>query len=188
MNANLLAGVFAMAAVAWGQSAKTWSPPRMADGQPDLQGVWSTATTTPLERPAELAGKTTLSAAEAAEFQKKAIYDVDGDRRDGGGAADVGRAYNEFWRERGQVVPDLRTSLIVDPPDGRVPALTAEGRDRIAARESASRTRVSANPWEDYPAWTRCITRGVIKIGSFYSSSHQITQSPGYVVISQELI
>ena len=102
-------------------SGQTWKAPRTADGQPDIQGVWSTATTTPLERPAEFAGKPTLTPAEAAEYQKKAIYDVNGDRCDGGGAADVGRAYNEFWRERGKVVPDLRTSLITDPPDGKIP-------------------------------------------------------------------
>ena len=79
-----------LAAVVAGQSTKPWTLPHTADGQPDIQGVWSTATTTPLERPAEFAGNSTLTAAEAAEFQKKAIYDVNGDRRDGGGAADVG--------------------------------------------------------------------------------------------------
>ena len=81
-----------------------------------------------------------------------------------------------------------RTSLIVDPPDGRVPALTPEGQARVAARAAAARTRQDAHPWEPYGAWTRCITRGVIKIGSFYSSSHEIIQAPGYVVILQELI
>src|SRR3984885_6009395 len=112
-----IAGILLAAVVASGQSSKTWAPPRTPDGQPDIQGVWSTATTTPLERPAEFAGKATLTAAEAADYQKKAIYDVNGDRRDGGGGAGVNRAYNEFWGGRGKVVPDMRTSLITDPPD-----------------------------------------------------------------------
>ena len=111
-----------------GKPAKTWILPRTPDGAPDLQGVWNNATLTPMERAKEYEAKPFLTAAEAAEFEKKELYSVDGDRRDGDGAADVNRAYNEFWRERGRITPDRRTALIVDPLDGRVPQLTAEAR------------------------------------------------------------
>ena len=95
--------------------AKTRTPPRTPDGKPDLQGIWTNATVTPLERPRDLAGKEFLTQTEAAEFEKQAVYDANGDRRDGTADADVGRAYNEFWRDRGKVVSAMRTSLIVDP-------------------------------------------------------------------------
>src|ERR1700674_2308914 len=102
-------------------AAKTWTPPRGPDGHPDLQGVWSFATLTPLERPSELAEKRVLTDQEAAEFEKQTIARSNADRRDGGIEADVSRAYNDFWYDRGtKVVGTKRTSLIVDPPDGRV--------------------------------------------------------------------
>jgi hypothetical protein len=103
-----------------GKSSKAWTVPRTPDGVPDLQGIWNNATLTPLERAEEYEGKPFLTAAEAAEFEKKELYSVDGNRRDGGGGADVNRAYNEFWRERGRITPDRRTALIVDPHDGLV--------------------------------------------------------------------
>src|SRR3989454_6556296 len=118
---------------------KTWSPPRTADGKPDLQGIWSNATVTPLERPNEFAGKQFITEKEAAEFEKKAVYDANGDRRDGAADADVGRAYNEFWRDRGKVVSTMRTALIVDPPDGKVPPVTPEAQKRNADVAAARR-------------------------------------------------
>src|SRR5690348_4011083 len=178
------------AAVAAAQSKKPWTPPRTSDGQPDIQGVWSTATTTPLERPAEFAGKATLTPAEAAEFQKKAIYDVNGDRRDGGGAADVGRAYNEFWRERGSVVPDLRTSLISDPPDGKIPPLTPEARKRQADRAAAARGHEFDGP-ENRSVQERCLlatNAGPPMTPANYSANYQIVQGPGWVVLVNEMI
>src|SRR5439155_8588738 len=106
---------------------------RASAAKPDLSGIWTNATVTPLERPKEFAGKEFLTKAEAAEFEKQAVYDADGDRRDGGAEADVGRAYNEFWRDRGKVVSTMRSSLIVDPPDGKVPSVLPEAQKRNAA-------------------------------------------------------
>ena len=102
-------------------AAKIWTAPRTADGHPDLEGIWSNATLTPLERPRDLAGKEFLTEQEAAAREKKLLEELSTDRRDGGAEADVGRSYNELWRERGKVLQ--RTSLIIDPPDGRLPPL-----------------------------------------------------------------
>jgi len=161
--------------------AQKYVAPRTPWGDPDLEGLWSNQTSTPLERPGALRDSSTLTPEEAEEREEAARLNADRPPAPG----DPG-TYNAFWRDPGKAL--TRTSLIVDPTDGRLPALTAEGRERVAAREGAGRARASENPWEQYPAWTRCITRGVIKVGSFYSSSHQIFQAPGYVVISQELI
>ena len=157
-RAVLVIGMLA-AACAAGQTsgqtpgqAKSWTPPHTPDGQPDLQGLWTNATLTPLERPTDLAGKQFLTEQEAKEFAKRALNDVDADRRDGGGVTDVNRAYNEFWRERGNVTADRRTSLIVDPPDGRVPALTAQAQKLVAARADAARTNGCLDAWKCFVA------------------------------------
>src|SRR6185295_18689087 len=97
------------------KTTKTYTPPRTPDGKPDLQGIWNSATLTPLTRPKEYADKAFFTPEEAAEFEKAELKSVDADRRDGGAAADIGRAYNEFWRDRGKVSPELRTSLVIDP-------------------------------------------------------------------------
>ena len=128
------------------RNARQWTPARTPDGQPDIQGVWTYSTLTPLERPAELAGKAVLTEQEAAEFARQTIDRVSTDRRDGGGSADVGRSYNEFWRDRGNVVKTLRTSLIVDPPDGKVPALTPEAQKREAERAEFARLHPADGP------------------------------------------
>jgi hypothetical protein len=161
--------------------AQKYRTPRTPWGDPDLQGLWSNQTSTPLERPGSLVDRQTLTKEEAEEREEQARRSADRPPS----AGDPG-TYNSFWRDPGTAL--TRTSLIVDPADGRVPALTAEGQARVAARAAAERTRAQGRPWEDLGAWTRCVTRGVIKVGSFYSSSHQIVQAPGYVVIVQELI
>jgi hypothetical protein len=94
--------------------------------------------------------------------------------------------YNSFWFDRGKGLN--RTSLILDPPDGRVPAYTPEATQRLAAERAERATRGPADSYADLPPWTRCITRGWNGIGSNYSSNTQIFQSPGYVVVLQELI
>src|SRR5467141_654419 len=132
------AGVLVILAAPPAPAAKSWTAPHTADGQPDLQGIWTNATITPLERPKELAGKELFTEQEAAEYEKRVLEETNKDRRDGPPESDVGRAYNDSWWDRGtKVVPTRRTSLVVDPPDGRVPALTPEAQKADAARIEA---------------------------------------------------
>jgi len=162
---------------------KNWTPPRTAWGDPDLQGQWNSQTSTPLERPltGPLAGKETVSDEEAETLETKHLGSFDNAPQ----AGDPG-TYNAFWRDPGRAL--TRTSLIVDPPDGRVPALTPEARTRAEAERADRSTRGPADTYEDMSSWTRCISRGWNGIGSDYSSNYQIFQSPGYVVVLQELI
>jgi hypothetical protein len=158
--------------------------------QPDLQGIWTNATITPLERPKDLVGKEFFTEKEVAEYEKRVLDESNKDRRDGSPEADVGRAYNESWWDRGtKVVPTRRTSIVVDPPDGRIPPLTAEAQEAAAARAAALR-RPAAGP-EDRGLPERCIlwpTAGPPMLSSAYNNNYQILQTPGYVVILIEMI
>ena len=100
-------------------AGKKFVTPRTPWGDPDLQGVWNDATSTPLERPGGVTGKNVLNDEEAAEFQNQLEYNLTRDRRDGGNDIDVNRAYNEHWMDarRLKITADRRTSLIVDPPE-----------------------------------------------------------------------
>src|SRR5207248_8444152 len=114
-----------------------------AQTPPDLDGVWTFSTLTPLERPAEFAGKPSLTDREAAEFEKRTIERNDRDRRGQNAELDVNGAYNEAWFERGTRLAVVngrrRTSLIVDPDDGRVPPLTPDAQRRAAERAEERR-------------------------------------------------
>ena len=111
--------------------------------QADLQGIWSNATITPLERPADLAGKPTFTPEEAAAYEKQVVERNNVDHRTGNADADVATAYNQFWYDRGtKAVGTRRTSLIVDPPDGHLPALTPEGQnERMRSGNGCRNTR-----------------------------------------------
>ena len=165
--------------------------PRTADGKPDLQGVWTSATLTPLERPADLGNKQFFTKEEAAQWTRQFLQANNRDRRDGPAQVDVGRAYNEFWFSRGDaVVPTLRTSLIIDPPDGKIPALTPDGQQRAAARAEAQRLHPADGP-EDRSLAERCINwpvAGPPMIPGGYNNNYQIVQGPGYVTIVVEMI
>ncbi len=150
-------------------SADVSTPIRTPWGEPDLQGVWNYSTITPLERPRNLAEKQVLTEEEAARLE------ADTARR---------RVNDRYWWDRGtKVVEDRRTSLIVDPPNGRVPPLTPEGRQRVAA----GRVRGTDGP-EQRSLSERCITRTLPRLPALYNNNFQIFQAPGYVVILMEMI
>jgi len=162
-------------------STTAWTPMRTPDGQPDLQGVWTNATLTPFERPAELAGKATLTEQEVAAIEKTASQNrVDRPPKPG----DTG-SYNQAWFDSGTAwLSNRQSSLVVDPPNGKVPVkASAEAqRDYDLAH--------IADSYEHQTTWERCITRGV-PAGMFpagYNNAYQILQAPGYVVILSEMI
>jgi len=179
-------GVAGVALLALVMSSSRVTQAADADRHPDLQGVWSFATLTPLERPAEFAGKAELTAEEAAEFVKRSLERSDKDRRDGGGAADVSRAYNDFWWDYGSSA-SRQTSLVVDPPDGRIPAMTESARLRATGYPRDDR---NDNP-EERGLAERCIigfNSGPPMMPSAYNNNVQLVQSPGTVVIVNEMI
>ena len=177
--------------------AKAWKATRTPWGDPDLQGVWNDATSTPLQRPNELAGKDVLSDEEAQDFQQQNAFNLTRDRRDGGSAADVNRAYNEHWMDsrRLKITEDHRTSLIVDPADGRIPPqvpLSPERQKARAARAEAN-ARFNAglpNEYLDMSLPVRCIIRtdSPPYLPTIYNNNFHIFQSPGYVAIAPEMI
>jgi hypothetical protein len=100
----------------------------------------------------------------------------------------VARSYNEFWRDRGSgVIASRRTSLIIDPADGKVPPLTPEAQKRVAATAAEMRQHATDGP-EYQSLWVRCITRGLPMLPGPYNNDFQIVQTPGYVVILHEMI
>jgi hypothetical protein len=167
--------------------------PRAADGHPDLQAVWNFSSLTPLERSAEFAGKPTMSLAEAAQFEKTVTERNNADRRDGGVAADLARAYNDAWYDRGTHVAIVngvaRTSLIVDPTDGRIPALTPDAQRRAEQRAQLRREHSSDGP-EDRSLAERCLgfNAGPPMLPGPYNNYMQLLQFKDHVIIFNEMI
>ena len=156
------------------------SEPRTPWGDPDLQGTWSYASLTPLQRPTNLADREFFTPEEAAA--RNAATSVDRPPRPG----DTG-TYNALWFDRGTIDPNLRTSLIVHPPNGRLP-LRPEMEDRLASQREY-RSLHPADSWLDRSPWDRCITyHGVPPISTGYNNTYHIVQSPGYVAILVENI
>jgi hypothetical protein len=165
------------------KTARSWTPPRTPDGQPDIQGVWTNPTITPFERPAAQSAKAFLTEEEAAALEKRTIdRRVEADGRPARG--DVG-SYNDFWMDSGtRVVGTRQTSLVVEPADGRVP-VTKE-----AEKTKDDRDARSTDSYEFMSVWDRCITRGIpgAMFPAGYNNAYQIIQTPGYVVIAHEMI
>jgi hypothetical protein len=172
--------------------------PRAADGHPDLQGVWTNATLTPLERPAAFAGKATLSDAEASEWEKMQQDEVaaadgkaDADFHRRAGSGETG-GYNALFIDRGSEMARVdgvkRTSLVIDPPDGKIPALTPEARKRLQ-----SMRRGGADSARDRPLSERCLlsfgsSSGPPMLPVLYNNNYQIIQTPEVMMIDVEMI
>ena len=174
----------ARASRAAGPAAKRSALPRTADGRPDLQGTWDFAQLTPLERPGEFAGKDTITEEEAEQFAQRRVETTHKDRRDGGATVDIERAYNDFWWDFGTRIA-TQPSLVVDPPDGRIPPLTPAAQERIEKRRNHF-----DNP-EERPLAERCIlgfNSGPPMVPSAYNNNVQLVQTSEYVVILNEMI
>src|SRR5438093_7701937 len=174
---------------------------RTPDGKPDLQGVWDFRTITPLERPRELGEKAFFTEAEAAAWEKDENRRQNRDLIDpevGGLMYPPGGVvpYNEFWYDRGdKVVGTRRTSLIVDPLNGRLASLTPEGKVKADARAAVGCEtqlgRPKADSWEDRPLQERCImglNAGPPMTPGAYNNNVQLTQTPDFVVILTEMV
>jgi hypothetical protein len=176
------------------------TPARTADGKPDLTGIYSFSTVTPLQRPEALAGKATLTDEEAAAFEasentrlNRDLFDPEKGQpsagyppRSQGGVL----SYNEFWYERGnKLTRDRRTSLIVDPPDGRIP-FTDAARRRVADMRLRSDSGLG-DSYADRPLADRCLqgfNSGPPMTPGAYNNNVEIVQSPGVVVIVNEMV
>lgn len=184
---KLLVVAAAVAALPAAASAQTtpW-------GDPDLQGTWSNQTPIPLERPLPLANKPFFTKQEAADVEKNSLASI---LKVVAGAIPTSGELNEVWLEtgKGRIGRNLRTSLVVDPPDGKIP-YTKEGRTRWNDSPSLERELVGVRPLGvDKPADRtldeRCITTGGLFIPNpFYNNYHQIVQGPGFVVLLTEMM
>jgi hypothetical protein len=160
------------------QIKKPWAPPRAPWGVPDLQGVWTSddARSVPMQRPAQFGDRRILTDEEFAE-RKRRDDETRGDTRQGAGTF-VGEVGSRTVRQ---------TSLVVDPTDGRTPAVTTDAEARAAAT-AVLRARLPQT-WEDRSISDRCITRGILAaLPALYGNGLRIVQEPGYVAISYEMI
>jgi len=167
--------------------------PARGAGAADLEGVWAFSTVTPLERSSEFASKPTLTDEEAAAYERRTVETSNRDRRGSSAEADVGGAYNEFWWDRGTRVARVNgrnlTSLVVDPPDGRIPSLTAEGQRRAEARNADRRDHPADGP-ENRSLGERCLgfNAGPPMLPGPYNNFVQIFQAAGHLIILNEMI
>ncbi len=181
--AMLVAGAMALP-YAQSTGSAAYTAPRTAWGAPDMQGIWTNATLTPIERPEAMSDQDVLTAEEAAAFEtSSAEARAASDRFIPG---NVG-AYNQFWMDGGKVMTgDRRTSLITDPPDGRIP-WTPAGRERLAA-DSAKYGVGPFDSWIDADTGERCLTDGLPFVPlQGYNMNYHILQSEGWVAMLNEM-
>ncbi|GAB1266908.1 hypothetical protein NBRC116493_01610 [Aurantivibrio infirmus] len=191
----------AFMALSFSVFAADYKTPRMPDGTPDLQGTWRNATATPLQRSSELGNRRAFTVEEAEEISRAAIARVEADAVPTDPNAPPPKAealppvgnYNLFWTDRGMSVAlidgEFRTSMIIDPPDGRIPSMTKEGLERQRNSRPANR---NDGP-EGRSLGERCLLSfgslaGPPMLPTMYNPHYQIVQSPGYIAIMAEMV
>jgi hypothetical protein len=193
-----LAGLVAACALA-PLAAADWKAPRTPWGDPDLQGTWTTEAelSVPFERNAQYGDRQSLTDAEFAQRLKQteaqlvtdnAEFSVEGADITNAGAVGSATSPPPHWLERRET--SRRTSLVVDPPDGRVPAMTPEAQQRLAAALRGGQGNGPYDGPEDMSLWVRCITRGLpaVTFPTVYNANTRIIQGPGYIAITYEMI
>jgi hypothetical protein len=204
MNARFVLSVLAIAAGATA-CAPSDPPPQQSSaantaqpsgalktpwGEPDLQGLWPSGDwrRVPLQRPEALGTRATLTPEEFDEREKQAATDAAADSAEfAAPATEVSNTPPSYWQDRGTA--KLQSSLIVDPPNGRLPARTPQVAERVAARTAARQGRGPADSWEDRSLYERCISRGMTSfLPTLYNNGNEILQSPGVVIIRHEMI
>jgi hypothetical protein len=172
---------------------KPWTPPKTSWGDPDLQGQWPATANIPMQRPASLGERAVLTDEELAEREKQAQKQSEADSEEfakGSGSVTINPP--SYWVEHGK--PDRQASLVVDPPNGRIPPLTPAGQAAVKAlndgRGPGSHFPDKVDSWFDFDIYSRCITRGIVSsmLPTLYNFGNEIIQAPGYVVIRNEMI
>ena len=181
------APVHAQSAHVAAKTQKTWTPPRTPDGQPDMQGYWTNATFTPLERPKELGTKEFYTEAEAEAVEKQRL------KQENSQSPEDVHYDNVIWQGESyqKTLDNRRTSMIFDPPDGRIPPLNENGKKLAVGVADAARRRVAAESAQDRTLAERCIAwgnEGPPMIGSTYNANLQIIQTGASFVIHHEII
>ncbi|HTR34677.1 MAG TPA: hypothetical protein VMH80_02165 [Bryobacteraceae bacterium] len=207
-TARAQSGLEAVDKAAAALAPKGWTPPRTPEGYPDLEGIYTNVSLTPLQREKDLGTQQFFTPQESSAWKARMLKVRNMDRRDGGAVADLTRAYNEvFWDNGSEVSPTLQTSLIVDPADGRMPAFTEEAQHKMALKLAEIKERCAdptracpltngGQPWpadgpEDRPAMERCIvwpTAGPPMLPSAYDSNYQIAETKNSIMIYVEAI
>jgi len=178
--------LLAVALSATGYAQATWAK-KTPWGDPDLQGIWNNGTTTPMERPQAMEGRAELTEEEFAARAKADATRSQGETEEQRKQPGVG-AGPTFWYEIGKT--SRATSLVVDPPNGRIPALTPQVQQFLAERQKRlMQLPVTSDLWATQGQWVRCISRGVPgTVPTVYNNNYQIIQAPGLVVITLEMI
>src|SRR5262249_14743101 len=185
--------IFILAVPVLAQAPKTWVPPKTPWGDPDLQGIWPGNTGVPMQRPQNLGERTTLTDEEFAQRLAQAKWQTKSKGKSlPKSDTRVGIAPPSYWTERGR--PTRQTSLIIDPPNGRLPPLTPEAekyrKEARGGKGLPGEWRGEADSYDDLNIYYRCITRGLLGsiIPVVYNNGNQILQAPGYVVFRNEMI
>jgi len=193
MNIRHLIGLsFVLAGTAASQTpAKSYTPPKTAWGDPDLQGLWPATDSIgiPMQRPENFGSRTVLTDEEFAQREAAAKRTAASDAEEFVNPNQrAGINPPSYWLERGK--PSRQASLVVDPPNGRIPPLTSEGLKRQADQAALRRARGANDSWTDHSLYDRCISRGLMGsiLPVIYNNGNQIMQAPGMVVIRYEMI